>query len=49
MQAELDKLNAQIEARQKEEFDAEERKKLLAELQKKPLEELQKLLNNSAE
>ncbi len=49
MQAELDKLNAQIEARQKEEFDAEERKKLLTELQKKPLEELQKLLNNPAE
>lgn len=43
LQAELDKLNAQIEAKQREEEEAAERKRIIAELQKKPLEELQQI------
>lgn len=44
MQAELDKLNAQIEAKQKAEAEAAEKKKILEELKNKPLEELQQLV-----
>lgn len=44
LQAEVDKLNAQIEAKEKEAADAAERQKLLTELQKKPLAELQQLM-----
>lgn len=46
IQAELDKLNAQIEAKQREAEEAEERKRLIAELQKKPLAELQQMFGS---
>lgn len=48
LQAEIDKLNAQIEAKEKEAADAAERQKLIAELQKKPLEELQQMMGVSS-
>lgn len=48
LQEELDKINAQIEAKEKEAADAAERQKLLAELQKKPLEELQQMMGVSS-
>lgn len=44
MQAELDKLNAQIEEKQKAEAEAAAKKKILDELKNKPLEELQQII-----